>query len=420
MGEPVLTELAGQLVAEAVRCRFRRDGAGFRRCVAQLGAQPSVTGWQRITERALAAAVQRAVTAAWRLGWQPADVVRLVSRERGRRHACVATDAIAAEMRGYAAATVDDRWHAQLTSLGARGWWGDGDGYLRARGDREGLDWAAVVGCALDVLVTLTALPRLPLLCPLPGTARGRGDPAARPAQDQVDQRMLARIRALLTKAESTEFPEEAEALSARAQELMARHSIDRVLLEAGSGARNEPEGRRLAVDDPYEAPKAVLLDVIAAANRCRTVWDRQHGFSTVFGFAADLGAVELLFTSLLVQATTAMLRAGARRDVLGRSRTRSFRRSFLAAYAQRIGERLRAAAGEATAHAAARTTGKDLLPVLAAREEAVDQAVSAMFPGLERRRIARSYDSEGWFSGRAAADAASLTARAQIAGYDA
>lgn len=55
----------------------------------------------------------------------------------------------------------------------------------------------------------------------------------------------------------------------------------------------------------------------------------------------SDLDAVELLFTSLLVQATTAMLAAGSRQDAHGRSRTRSFRQSFLAAYAQRIGERL-------------------------------------------------------------------------------
>ncbi len=364
----MLAGLAGQLVAEAVQARFRKDAAGFQHCVTQLASAPGVTGWRRITERALAAAMQSAVTAAWRLGWQPADVVRTIGREQGNRHVGLATDAIAAEMRGYAEATVDDRWQAQLRSLGARAWWGQDDGYLRARGDH---DWAAVVRCALEVLVVLTGLPRLPLLCPLPGTAHRRAGPAARARREPVDERMLTRIR-------------------------------------------------RLAIDNPYEAPKAVLLDVVAVANRCRMVWHRQLGFSTVFGFAADLGAVELLFTSLLVQATTAMLRAGARRDALGRSRTRSFRQAFLAAYAQRIGERLRATADEATAHAAAESTGKDLLPVLAARDVAVDQAVGAMFPELEQRTIARSYDSEGWYSGRAAADAARLTAHAEVTRHDA
>ena len=47
---------------------------------------------------------------------------------------------------------------------------------------------------------------------------------------------MLSRIRALLAKAEATEYAEEAEALSARAQELMAKYSIDQALLAAESG----------------------------------------------------------------------------------------------------------------------------------------------------------------------------------------
>ena len=47
----------------------------------------------------------------------------------------------------------------------------------------------------------------------------------------------------------------------------------------------------------------------------------------------SDLAAVELLFTSLLVQAQTALMRAPGS--------SRSYRSSFLFAYAARIGERL-------------------------------------------------------------------------------
>ena len=412
-------ELAAQLVAEAV-ASLDGDDAAFRRCVAQLAEQPRVTGWWRITEPALTTALEQGMTAAWRFGWQPVDVARAVGRELGGAHARVATDAIAAEMRGYAATTVDDRWQAQLAALDARVWWAAGHSYLKARGDREGLSRAAVIARALEVIFVLSGLPRLPPLCPPPGTARQRANDAAQPRQSPsraADERMLARIRALLAKAESTEFPEEAEALSARAQELMARHSIDQALVDARSDRPHEPEGRRLPVDNPYEAQKAVLLDVVSTANRCRAVWHRKLGFSTVFGFAADLGAVELLFTSLLVQATAAMLHAGARRDAYGRSRTRSFRSSFLAAYAQRIGERLQGAADDATTQAAAETTGKDLLPVLAARDQAVDRAIDAMFPGLQKHRIAGGGNYEGWVSGRAAADLASLTPRSGITG---
>ena len=39
----------------------------------------------------------------------------------GDSHARMATDMIADEMRGYAAATVDDRWLAQLSALEDQG-----------------------------------------------------------------------------------------------------------------------------------------------------------------------------------------------------------------------------------------------------------------------------------------------------------
>jgi hypothetical protein len=240
---------------------------------------------------------------------------------------------------------------------------------------------------------------------------------------------MLDRIRALLAKAESTEFAEEAEALSARAQELMAKYSIDHALLAARSGDREEPSGRRIPVDGPYEEPKCTLLNVIALVNRCRAVWSKDVGLMTVVGFPADLDAVELLFTSLLVQANTAMLRAGGKKDEFGRSRTRAFRQSFLVSYAIRIGERLEEATAHATAEAAdelavverdsagAVSSGTDLVPFLAARQQAVDDAVDELFGGnLKRGRAARVTDAEGWASGRAAADLAKLHDRQPVA----
>jgi hypothetical protein len=226
-----------------------------------------------------------------------------------------------------------------------------------------------------------------------------------------TDQRMLQRIRALLAKAESTEFPEEAEALSTRAQALMARHSIDEALLDAASGTRASPHSRRVPVESPYEMPKATLLHVVAEANRCRAIWDKSLGASTVFGFPADLEAVEMMFTSLLVQATGAMLRSGTHQDEYGRSRTKSFRQSFLSAYAGRIGERLREATRAAVAEA---SPGTGLLPVLATREVAVQKAVAEAFPRI--RQFANSVTNhDGARAGRAAADLAALGHHAAV-----
>jgi hypothetical protein len=275
-------------------------------------------------------------------------------------------------------------------------------------------------------------MPVLDKLLPLPGVATAKTAPP-RPSQSQrtADDRVLGKIRALLAKAESTEFAEEAEALSGRAQELMAKYSIDHAVLADQAGDKETPGGRRIPVDNPYESPKVSLLNEVARANRCRTVWMQQIGMVTVIGFEADLDAVELLFTSLLVQANTAMLRSGVKRDTDGRSRTRAFRQSFLIAYAYRIGERLSEATDHAVKEAAeeleahhgerpgtAAVAGTALVPLLAARTQAVDDAVDEMFgDSLTVNRGPRATDLEGWNSGRAAADMASLHGNAEVTG---
>jgi hypothetical protein len=221
-----------------------------------------------------------------------------------------------------------------------------------------------------------------------------------------VDERVLAKVRALLAKAESTTFEEEADALTAEAQELMARHAIDHAMLH-GAEAGEVPGGRRVGIDDPYPRGKANLLAEVANANRCRTLWYEQFGFASVVGFPVDLDIVEVLYTSLLVQATRAMVAAGSRRDRWGRSRTRSFRLSFLVAFAGRIGERLTEATASATAEAGDHHGG-DLLPVLAGRRAEVDDAFEAAFPHTVSSPVSVTND-EGWAAGRVAADLAHL-----------
>ena len=148
-------------------------------------------------------------------------------------------------------------------------------------------------------------------------------------------------------------------------------------------------------------------MQKVAEANRCSVVWSRELGFVTVVGFDADLHAVELLHHSLLVQATTAMVRAGSRHSASGRSRTRSFRQSFLSSFAIRIGERLRGVAADATRDAQA-VSAQPLLPVLASRDEAVRETFQQHFPGLVTHSIGIT-NREGWASGVAAADQAVL-----------
>ncbi|WP_242419706.1 MULTISPECIES: DUF2786 domain-containing protein [Frankia] len=431
-----LAEAIDMLVATTLNARSDQDDAVVAECLGALVAAPGGPIGRRAVNRSLTGWVDRAVGGLWQGGWQPVDLHRIVTRRAGQRPARLVVDAIALQMRQYAAATVDERWKAQLQVLDATVWWDHDDAWLDAWGDREGRDRAQVLVDMLDLLAELHSLPRIELLCPLPGTARraphglgnGQGNGNARRAEGgqpagstsdpsadpSANPRMLDKVRALLAKAESTEFAEEAEALTAKAQEFMARHSIDEALLAAGEGSREQPAGCRVGIDNPYEAAKASLLDVVAGANRCRSVWAKELGFATVVGFQPDLDAVELLYTSLLVQATAAMMRAGSRQDRAGRSRTRSFRQSFLASFAVRIGERLMAATEQASEQAAAETGDGRLLPVLAARTDSVREATETMFPEIISRAVSAT-DGEGWASGRAAADLASLHTREEV-----
>ncbi|MFG3056460.1 DUF2786 domain-containing protein [Kitasatospora sp. NPDC048239] len=387
----------------------------------------SVAQWPAVS-RALLGHADTAVGRCWSAGWRPADLVRVVRRELKPVHLALAVDLIAAEGRRHPAAAPDRRWLEQLRELEVEVWWQGDEAYLAAFAHRHRLDRFALATAALELLRTWGRLPPISPVGPAPGagTPSGGGARVNRPQSGPVpgEPRMLSRIRALLAKAESTEYPEEAEALTAKAQQLMAQHSIDEALLAVGVPDRNAPAALRIGVDNPYESPKTMLLDAVAAANRCRVVWAKEFGFCTIVGFDGDLDGVELLYTSLLVQATAAMHKAGSRQHLDGASRTKAFRQSFLVAYAARIRERLTAATEQATSDAAAGrhlredgteeqlTPDERLLPVLLARAEAVDQEVGRMFPKLVSQRV-RVSDGEGWAAGRAAADRAALHGRA-------
>lgn len=418
-------DAAEQLAAEAVYALHESDEAGYERCLQLLTVQPNASGWERLVDRTITARLQRDVTELWRRGWQPADVVRMANRRFGAVHARLATDTIAAEMRAYATTTVDERWLEQLSALNAQVWWRDRRNHLQEWRDQEGLDREASIACVLELLSMFAVLPRLEQLDPLPGAARrrppgadARADGRGSASSATVDQRILTRVRALLSKAESTDYPAEAETFTAGAQALMARHSIDAAMLWVESGnAPDAPHGRRLGVDAPYETAKAMLVTVVAQANRCQAVWNKELGFCTVIGFPADLDAVELLHTSLLVQAMTALVKTGTRAHGDGKSKTRAFRSAFLTSYAQRIGERLSAAAGKAVHQASAEPGHAGLLPVLAARDKAIEEAVDEMFGKRKKHRVGARYDMDGWMSGRAAADVARLQGNRRISG---
>jgi len=376
----VLIEILGGREAASVYARLL---SGFDSPVAP-----------RLVAELLGARLAAAIGRATQGGWTPADLAQLVRRRADERHTPMLVCLVRDELDRHPRDRIHPGWFDELGDLGPS--------FPSDLHNVRGLEHGLALGAAL------TMLPTIATVLPPPG----RVLPAVPQSVDASDAQRLAKVRALLAKAESTDFPGEAEALSGKAQELISRYALERLVTGTGDPA-SAPDirARRLWIDAPYVLAKAMLVDAVGKANRCRSAVSEGFGFVTVVGDPGDLEAVELMVTSLLVQSTAAMLGHVDRGRRDASSRTASFRRAFLIAYASRIGERLATATDEAASTSARRDA---LVPALRRRTEEVDAAFDFTFPRLRERRTTYS-NGAGWAAGRAAADRARLDPRQRL-----
>jgi Protein of unknown function (DUF2786) len=208
-----------------------------------------------------------------------------------------------------------------------------------------------------------------------------------------VDADLLDRVRKLLAKAEDEGCsPAEAEALTAKAAELMARYGIDRALLGALHPETDRPADRVFTLANPWGDVKRHLLAGLALALRCQCVQTRSPEGTRlhVFGYTSDLERADILFTSLLVQ----MARALAQQVVPGSGgAARAWRRSWMLGFATAVVTRVRAAeeAAVAASGAASGTEpagGQSAALVLADRSLVVRRQVAAAYPRLRKTRV--------------------------------
>jgi Protein of unknown function (DUF2786) len=222
-------------------------------------------------------------------------------------------------------------------------------------------------------------------------------------AGSQPTDTLLARVRKLLAKAEAAgATPAEAQALTAKAAELMAKYGIDRALLAADRPETDRPADRVLDIDNPWARVQAHLLCGIASAMRCQCVvlprvdpGARIH----VFGFASDIERADVLYTSLLVQ----MWQGLAVAQVPGWSRSpRAWRRSwllgFVTAVVSRVREAEHKAACAATSPAAA--SGSKATLVLADRRQVIRRNIEQAYPLTRKTRL--TYSGNGYGAGYA------------------
>ena len=217
---------------------------------------------------------------------------------------------------------------------------------------------------------------------------------------------MLHKVRSLLANAEDdtlTEF--EREAFNVKAAELMARYGIDAAMLEARNPGADQVGGRKIRLHAPYVADKQHLLNAIASALRVEVVFSPVRSpepFGHLFGYAADLDRVEILYTSLLLQAVHGVARAN---PPYGQN-VKAFRRTWLMGFAAAVRERLTKAEAAAQAQAAAEQTGAgggaELAVVLQDRKRLAQRAKTAAYPNTRKtaRRLTGSGRDAGYGAG--------------------
>ena len=220
-----------------------------------------------------------------------------------------------------------------------------------------------------------------------------------------MQNELLDRVRKLLAKAEDEGCtPHEAEALTAKAAELMARYGIDRALLGAVRPDTDRPADRVFELDNPWAGIKAHLLAGLASALRCQCILlnRREPGSRVhVFGYLSDLERADILFTSLLVQ----MARALALEPVpVYGGRAKAWRRSWMLGYCSAVVARVRAAeeaavaAASSSADAGANGHVPSAAVVLADRAVTVRRHAEQAYPRTRRTRV--TYSGNGYQAG--------------------
>lgn len=228
---------------------------------------------------------------------------------------------------------------------------------------------------------------------------------------------LLAKVRALLAKAEGTDNDHEAEAYNAKARDLIARYGIEAAMLAATSPDTDKISDLVIRIGRPYARDKADLLWAVSGPLRCHGLRRHRYDPNTgqyemqmhLFGYQSDLERCQILYTSLLLQAQRFL----AAEPVPPFDHPAAFRRTWYQGFS--AGVRARVARAERHAQVQAEpgqpTAGDDgpsVALVLAGRAALVDQAASAAYPKAAKARP-RELSGRGLYLGLDAAKRADI-----------
>ena len=192
-----------------------------------------------------------------------------------------------------------------------------------------------------------------------------------------TDDKMLARIAALLRQAEGTDNAHEAEAFMAAAQRLATATSIDLAVARSHADQRTKaqtPVQRTITIGDPGKRGLRTyvqLFTVIAHANDVKCDIASNSTFVYAYGFAEDIDASHALYASLvtqMVKASEAYISSGSHRP----TPTVTARINFQLAFGARIGRRL-AEAREQARHEATKSKTREPGTAIALRDKDIE-----------------------------------------------
>lgn len=224
---------------------------------------------------------------------------------------------------------------------------------------------------------------------------------------------MTAKIKALLTKAESSEFQEEADAFFEKAAELMSKHAISQAELDS-----HNPEykpiivKRRFVVLAPYSIDRMHLISQVSQAlggyayyykqardgTKTATRSKDHNTYAVLIGTESDLEMIEAMLESLNRQMDVFRGLAEKQEYFEGMGHKKVWNATFIRAYAFRIGARL----AQAYAAPEAEQTGSVAL-VLRDKKLMLKEELNKI--GIKSAASNRQFSSKGWSAGQRAAE---------------
>lgn len=240
-----------------------------------------------------------------------------------------------------------------------------------------------------------------------------------------VDNKMIARIKALFAKADSVEGTPEADIFREKAYELLAKYGIDESMTRAAGDSPVAGDTMRAATfsyaDDTFGYEKMLLVHRVGRALHCDAVQLRKENTLQVFGLARHMERVKFLVDLLMPQMLSGASKAYSENPFASGDLQRAkrdlhnHRAEWMVGFADRVGERLREAERKAAGDYDREQGGSGAEVQLASDFDRARRAMHKKYPNIGYAR-GRSHGGEGYSAGQRAGNAANV-GHSQVSG---